>query len=167
MGLFVRWIGSPGHLANDLNWMFTLADLREAEMKPVLTALVMMLGSTHAALSQSAIVQGGGQQLLESYVAYIGDMDLYNSSGQRLTQPWQIIRQDRANYHRFRIRHDGDESDSFFASADNRAVMEDMLRRGQISNGAARDIVNGDVFIEVEIYGQGGRGTSVYVTTYR
>lgn len=136
-------------------------------MKPVLTALVMMLGCTHAALSQSAIVQGGGQQLLESYVAYIGDMDLYNSNGQRLTQPWQIIRQDRANYHRFRIRHDGDESDSFFASADNRAVMEDMLRRGQISNGAARDIVNGDVFIEVEIYGQGGRGTSVYVTTYR
>ena len=132
-----------------------------------MAALAMLLAVQHVPAQSSITMQPGGDHLIEEYRAWIGRQDLVNSRGQRLTQPWQIIRQDRANYHRFRIRHDGDESDSFFASADNRAVMEEMLRRGQISNGAARDIVNGDVFIEVEIYGQGGRGTSVYVTTYR
>ena len=96
--------------------------------------------------------------LLEEYVAYIGGSDLVNSSGERLTQPWAIIRQDRANFHRFGQRDSLDQGDSFFASAGNGAIMERLLRNGSISPAAARAIINGDVMIRVSIYGQGGVG---------
>ncbi len=135
-------------------------------MKRLAVGLLMTICAMPVS-AQSAIVSGMGETLLETYTAYIGPDDLYNSNGQRLKQPWQIIRQDRANYHRYGLRDRGDEGDSFFDSADNRAVMEQMLKNGQISNAAAREIVGGDVLIQVDIYGRGNRGTSVYVTTFR
>ena len=70
------------------------------------------------------------QDLVGSYVAYIGRDDLYSSKGVRLTEPWQILRQDRANYHRFGIRQRGDESDSFFNNMENRGIMERMIMNG-------------------------------------
>jgi len=96
-------------------------------------------------------------EMLESYDAYIGQDDLYNSSNERLTQPWQVIRQDRANVHRFGIRQPGDDIDSFFASARNRDLAERMIRGGRIEASAARRILEGDVRISVEIWrGAGG-----------
>ncbi|MDP3958702.1 MAG: hypothetical protein Q8Q26_01215 [Pseudorhodobacter sp.] len=106
------------------------------------------------------------QDLIGSYVAYIGGNDLFNSKGQRLTEPWQILRQDRANVHKFGLVDQGDEGDPFFGNIDNRAAMETMVRQGWIEPSAARGIVNGFTFVRVEIYGQGGRGTSVRVTVY-
>lgn len=91
-------------------------------------------------------------QVLESYTAFIGPNDVFNSRGARLTEPWQIVRQDRANYHRFRVRDNGDQGDSFFASANNRARMEQLIRSGHIDGNAARQIVNGNVWIRVDIY---------------
>ena len=91
-------------------------------------------------------------QVLESYTAFIGQNDLFNSRGARLTEPWQIVRQDRANYHRFRVRDNGDQGDSFFASAANRARMEQLIRSGYIDGNAAVQIVNGNVWIRVDIY---------------
>ena len=58
---------------------------------------------------------GHTQQLLESYVALLSERDHFNSSGQRLTTAAAIIRQDRANFHRFGLRDPGDEDDTFFA----------------------------------------------------
>jgi hypothetical protein len=103
-------------------------------------------------------------QLLDDYYAYIGEDDLYNSNGSRLTQAWQIIRQDRANYHRFGIRQSGDQGDTFFASKNNRATAEQMLLRGSIERSAARRLVRGGVTIHVEIYGTGSRGHFINVT---
>lgn len=91
-------------------------------------------------------------QVLESYTAYIGQNDLFNSRGNRLYEPWQIIRQDRANYHRFRIRDNGDQGDAFFASVANRGRMEQLIRSGHIDPGAARQIVGGNVWVQVDIY---------------
>ena len=107
------------------------------------------------------------QQVVESYVAYIGRSDLYNSSGARLTQPWQILRQDRANFHRFGISQQGDQWDSFFGSIDNRAIMERMVMNGYIEPSAARSIVNGGAIVLVEIFGRGSRGDYVNVTVFR
>jgi len=84
--------------------------------------------------------------------------------GERLTLPWQIIRQDRANYHKFRIRQDGDESDSFFSSVDNRAAAERMIRDGSITRDAARALVQGDVFIHVQVIGRGDVGEYLEIT---
>lgn len=101
--------------------------------------------------------------LLDSYYAYIGKDDLYNSQGSRLTEVWQIVRQDRANFHQFGIRQNGDEDDIFFASKQNRANAERMLKNGYISKVEARKIVKGNVLIHVEIYGKGNSGNYISV----
>jgi len=103
-------------------------------------------------------------ELLDDYYAYIGRDDLYNSSGGRLAEAWQVIRQDRANYHKFGIRQRGDQSDSFFSSKRNRAIAERMIMNGHISRSAASKIVRGGVDIHVEIYGEGNIGMSLNVT---
>lgn len=107
------------------------------------------------------------QSLVGQYTAYIGSDDLYNSRGARLWEPWQILRQDRANYHRFGISQPGDEWDSFFGSIDNRAAMERMIMNGYINPQAARNIVNGGATVVVRIYGSGSRGNRVEVDVYR
>lgn len=106
------------------------------------------------------------QQLLESYTAMLSSRDHYNSNGQRLTQPWQIIRQDRANFHRFGRADPQDQWDSFFGSMENRGIAERMMLNGSISGDAARRIVNGEVVVNVEIWGSGNTGRYINVTVY-
>ena len=118
---------------------------------------VMLAAAIVPASAQSSITRSGGASLLDSYIAYIGEDDLYNSDGARLGEPWQVIRQDRANYHRFGIRDRLDESDSFFADADNRAAMERMLANGTITGSARRAILGGGAVIQVDIYRGNGR----------
>lgn len=91
-------------------------------------------------------------ELVDGYSAYIGKDDLYNSNGERLREPWQIIRQDRANYYKFGIRQRGDEPDSFFASVDNRAKAERMIRAGTMTRDARRLLLQGDCMINVKVY---------------
>ena len=106
------------------------------------------------------------QNLLESYVAFLSANDHYNSRGTRLTASWQIIRQDRANYHRFGERDAQDEWDSFFASMENRAAAERMLRDGFIDPATENYIVNNEALVLVEIFGYGSTGTYIRVTPY-
>lgn len=107
------------------------------------------------------------QQLIGQYTAYIANDDLYNSSGARLTEPWQILRQDRANFHRFGIRQPGDDWDPLFGDIDNRAAMERMVMNGRMDPVARRNIVNGGAVVQVFIYGRNGVGTYVEVDVYR
>ncbi len=119
----------------------------------------MRTGIFAAALAAMLAASAGAakaDELIESYGAYIGQDDLYNSSNERLTQPWQVIRQDRANVHRFGVRQPGDDLDGFFASPRNRELAERMIRSGQINGQAARLLLNGDVQIHVEIWRGGG-----------
>lgn len=128
------------------------------------TVAAAMMAAASSAAAQSSLGWGNSPQLLDEYVAYIGVRDLRASDGVRLSQAWQIIRQDRANYHRFGVRDRGDESDSFFGSANNRAIMERMVRDGRMSPSAARAVVQGDVWVSVRIYGRGSVGQYVEVT---
>ena len=107
------------------------------------------------------------QEVVGSYAAYIGEDDLYNSKGERLTEPWQVLRQDRANYYKFHIRQAGDEGDPFFSSVDNRAAMEQMVMNGSIERQAAHDILRGGAMVYVTIYGHGGVGDYVDVSVSR
>lgn len=104
------------------------------------------------------------QDIIASYVAYIGQPDLFNSKGARLTQPWQVLRQDRANFHRFGISQPGDEFDPFFGSIENRKIMERMVMNGSIDPQAAKRLLQGGAVVFVRIYGRGNTGTSVKVT---
>lgn len=91
-------------------------------------------------------------ELLETYVAKLGSADHFNSKGKRLTNVAAIIRQDRANFHKFGVMDEQDEWDSFFASKSNRALLESMLNRGFIAQDTKRAIINGTPVIVVKVY---------------
>lgn len=131
-------------------------------MKSFATSLLIATALALPAMAQSSISSDSGR-LIESYRAYISQVDIMNSNGETLTEAWQIIRQDRANYHRFHLMDAGDESDSFFASAANRQRMETMLAQGSIEGEAAERILSGDAHIRVDIYGHGNVGERIDV----
>lgn len=107
------------------------------------------------------------QELIGAYTAFISNNDIYNSRGARLTQPWQVLRQDRANYHRFGIRQRGDEWDPFFGSAENREAMERMIMNGTIDPVARQNVLQGGATVFVRIYGSDGVGQYIEVTVSR
>lgn len=111
-----------------------------------------------------AVAPAAAQELIGAYVAYIGKADLVNSKGARLSAPWQVLRQDRANYHRFGISQPGDEWDPFFGAINNRKVMERMVKNGSIAPNAAKRIMKGGATVFVRIYGSGATGNAVQVT---
>ena len=118
----------------------------------MMKAMVMRLA---VALVAAWAAPASSQQLIGAYTAVIGPQDLRNSRGQPLTEPWQILRQDRANFHRFGIRQPGDESDPFFGAVENRAAMERMVMRGGMDPAVARAILSGGARIAVRIYSFG------------
>lgn len=103
------------------------------------------------------------QELIATYTARLSSQDHFNSSGARLRNAAAIIRQDRANFHRFGVRDPQDQWDGFFASKANRARLERMLNRGSSTRKVRSRIVNGTPVIRVEIYGYGNRGSHIEV----
>lgn len=91
-------------------------------------------------------------ELIESYIARLGANDHFNSSGGRLASPALIIRQDRANFHKFGLRDPEDQDDGFFQNANNRELLQQFLDRGRTTSRAYRMIVNGQPLIRVNVY---------------
>lgn len=104
------------------------------------------------------------QALMASYDAYIGTQDLYNSKGVRLTDPWQVLRQDRANFHKFNVRQYGDEWDPYFGNINNRAVLEQMIMNSYIEPYVRNLIMGGGAKIRVNVYGTNGRIQAINVS---
>lgn len=140
-------------------------------MKILTTAALagaMLLAATTSSIAQSTIRSlPPSNYVIEAYVAQIGYHDLYNSSGVPLGNPWEVLRQDRANFHRFGVRDIFDQPDSFFANAGNRAIMENMLSHGSITGQAARDIMSGEAMVLIEIHGYGSVAWELHVTVAR
>jgi hypothetical protein len=103
------------------------------------------------------------QELKESYKALLSERDHFNSNGERLRSAAAIIRQDRANFHRFGIRDPADQGDVFFTDVDNRAALESLIERGTSEPHAINRIVNGTPLVRVDIF-SGPRGPFVNVT---
>jgi S1-C subfamily serine protease len=98
-------------------------------------------------------IRSSAQQLIGSYTALLSEADHFNSRGQRLNTAAAIIRQNRANFHRFGIRSPEDQDDPFFANEGNRAALEQMLDRGRADPGVIERIVNGPpVLVRVDIF---------------
>jgi len=106
---------------------------------------------------------GENDELIGAYAAAIGDDDLYNSAGKKLATPAQVLRQDRANFHQHGISQSGDEDDPFFASADNRAIMESLLNEVDFDKATSRGLLSGTALVYVEIYGRKGEITYINV----
>lgn len=97
-------------------------------------------------------------QLLGTYMARISDNDHYASDGYRLDSAAQMVRQDRANWHKFGRGDAEDEGDDWFGSTAARARFEKMLNKGSaMSQGTRRAIINGEPVVEVEVYRQSVR----------
>jgi hypothetical protein len=116
-----------------------------------------------AVLLSASIAPAAAQELKESYKALLSEKDHFNSNGERLQTAAAIIRQDRANVHRFGIRDPADQTDVFFADIDNRAALEALIERGSSEPRAINRIVNGTPLVRVDIYAS-PRGPYVNVT---
>lgn len=90
--------------------------------------------------------------LQHAYLARLSKKDHRNSDGAALESAAAIIRQDRANFHKYGRQDDEDEDDNFFNSAENREMLEKMLERGSSTKSALRSIVNGTPLIRVSIF---------------
>ncbi|MFK0688363.1 hypothetical protein ACFX5Q_09190 [Mesorhizobium sp. IMUNJ 23033] len=96
--------------------------------------------------------------MLGSYVARISERDHHASDGFALDSAAQMVRQDRANWHKFHRRDSDDEGDGWFKSNDDRADLQRMLERGgAMSSSTRRAIVNGEPLIQVDVYSRSVR----------
>ena len=116
-----------------------------------LLAIGLLAGSARAA------------DALETYTAVLSERDHFNSQGERLTSPAAIIRQDRANFHKFGKVDPGDEFDGYFANVKNREALENLIERGGMSSAVRRMIVNGTPGVVGRVF-RGGSSDVVTVT---
>jgi hypothetical protein len=123
--------------------------------------------SLAVALTLALTAPAAAQTYMGTYTAWIGQQDLYNSNGVRLTEPWQIIRQDRANYHRFNRRDAGDAGDAWFHNADARAALEQAVMNYGLDPASRQMILQGGAWVQVDLYGYGNRVRQVAVAAYR
>lgn len=108
----------------------------------VAAALISVAGVTHVA----------AQGIVDAYCTRISQNDKVASDGFRLKDAASIIRQDRANFHRFGTADRGDGDDRTFRSAAARARIPALLDNGQTDPSVFREIVRGTPRICVEIY---------------
>ncbi len=93
-----------------------------------------------------------------TYRARISEWDKLNSQGQSLVSGYNlssvaaVIRQDRANFHKFNRPDLEDTDDCAFASPQARQRLENFLRNGSVSQEALRRIADGTPLIDVDVY---------------
>ncbi|MDP3838030.1 MAG: hypothetical protein Q8Q54_03815, partial [Methylococcales bacterium] len=92
------------------------------------------------------------ETIVESYTARLSSKDHFNSDGASLKSVADIIRQDRANYHKFNIRDNDDTGDNFFNDKDNRERIAVMLEKGHIDKATSESILNSTPVVLVNIY---------------
>ena len=120
-----------------------------------------------AATLAVALTTGAGQaqQLLAEYYTTITGADLSNSRGVPLGDFCAIVQQDRANFHRFGIRHGGDQSDPIFHDRNKRAQIAATCALAPGSEYVPGSLAQyGTKFIWVRVYGSGGWPTLVLVS---
>lgn len=98
-------------------------------------------------------------QPLCSYRAKISDNDKKNSAGTSLTSAGvskaslgAIIRQDRANYHQFKVRDVEDEGDCLFSDKQMRAKIDSMISSSLIDPKVIESIVVKNPVVTVAVY---------------
>ena len=91
-------------------------------------------------------------QLLAQYTARLGAADHVTSSGTRLDTVAAILRQDRANLHRFGTPDPEDETDPVFVTAEARAGFERLVARGLVRPEVRRAIISATPLVRVSVY---------------
>ena len=121
---------------------------------------VIVSGGLIAALAATGAASA--DQPLGSYVARISPQDHHASDGYALDTAPQMVRQDRANWHKFGSGDPQDQDDPWFTSTSARARLERMAGAPGAMNGATRNaIANGTPVIQVDVYRNSVRITIV------
>ena len=91
-------------------------------------------------------------QQIGAYHAEIGPEDRRNSRGVALGDPGAILQQDRANVHRFGIRHGGDDVDGFFGDRGLRSRIPQLLAAGPRDPLIERLLVSEDWNVGIVVF---------------
>lgn len=118
-----------------------------------------MLKTLIAAALVASATTAAAQDFLGEYFTSIGPEDFYNSSGQFLADRCAILQQDRANFHRFGVRHQGDQPDPFFGDRAARGVLGQNCYLGNPAEGYVADRLRSgqQKYLWIKVYGYGGR----------
>ncbi|MGB3336311.1 MAG: hypothetical protein WBA73_03945 [Devosia sp.] len=129
-------------------------------MRAILSSigLAVALAFASFAIAQPAVAQG---QPIDGYCTDISDNDKVASDGFALTDAGSILRQDRANYHRFGVADIDDLGDNTFTTSKAREAIPAMLDAGNLDPAVADEIVNFYPYVCVDIYRD---ALTVYVT---
>jgi hypothetical protein len=102
-----------------------------------------------------SITNSNGQDYSALYEARLSAQDHTSSDGSKLADVASILRQDRANYHKFKKRDSDDQSDAFFSSAKNRELIDSYFKNVYSDNPmSAKDkqaILNGTPLVRVSL----------------
>ena len=107
----------------------------------VLAAVITLIGSL-------VVVTYGQKAYTYTYTAKLSNQDHFNSSGARIKSAADIIRQDRANFHKFNKRDKEDTNGNVFSTASARAEIPKKL---VISKSTAKKIVDGTPTVIVTV----------------
>ncbi|MCL3882388.1 hypothetical protein [Marivita sp. GX14005] len=126
-------------------------------------SLRVFITALFTCLAAPAAAQDWNQ--LAYYLAYIGPEDMRSSQGQPLRNLGGVLQQDRANFHRFGIRHAQDEFDPVFADRSWRARIPQMVAAGQNGRGSLAQMArNGQpFFVGVFVCGFGASPSVIYL----
>lgn len=106
------------------------------------------------------------EELLVDYYSLLGPADAVNSRGAPLDDLCAIVQQDRANWHRFKIREQYDGGDLYFDSTERRAAMAGKCEfdRSYFANPGQR-IRSGErsFYVYVRVFGSGGQISRVLI----
>lgn len=105
------------------------------------------------------------QQVLAEYLAWLGPEDTVNSRGTRLTSFAAIVQQDRANFHRFGIRHQLDTVDPLFHDRSLRSQIPSLVNAGRrVESYILDEVLSGrGHYVLVRVLGVSGRITHIDV----
>jgi hypothetical protein len=104
---------------------------------------------------------------LAGYIAFVGQSDLRDSSGQRLLEPWQILQRDRENFHVEGAGQTGDEWDPYFDKPEMRDCIAMLLAEGSIEPEAEKRLMQGAGMVYVQLYGSQDKMSHIEVTLLR
>lgn len=105
-------------------------------------------------------------EMVGEYKAFLYGPDHTDSSGNRLTEAWQVLREDRANFHARGVTQADDQTDPLFADPANRERIEEMAANGNLTEGMASKIVDRNVLVRVQLYERDGEPARLDVIVY-
>lgn len=105
-------------------------------------------------------------EMVGEYKAFLYGPDHTDSSGNRLTEAWQVLREDRANFHARGVTQADDQTDPLFADPANRERIEEMAANGNLTEGMASKIVDRNILVRVQLYERDGEPARLDVIVY-